>query len=264
MSDQENITNNEAELSSEENLAAKDETENSEPVEKDQESFREPEEEDVPLSPAQRAKMAKIIAAQKRQFERELEAKYSQQFSRQPAPQDDSLIYDAETGEYVERNSTIGQLLVRDEKRKAMQSQQQQMRQREAYQMEVEALEERLKEGHLKYKNFDAALENFASNASVATQEALVGLDDPAAVIAFFADKKGELHRIAQLKDMKQVLEIGRIEDRLKPKKKLVSQASPPIQNVNENRNMAVDPESQSLDQRRAYWKNRQPQKQFR
>lgn len=264
MSEQENITNNEAELSSEENLDAKTETENSEPVEKDQESFIEPEEEDAPLSPAAQRKLAKIIAGERKKIQQHYEAQLQQQFSRQTATQDDSLIYDAETGEYVDRNSTIGQLLVRDEKRKAMQSQQQQMRQREAYQMEVEALEERLKEGHLKYKNFDAALENFASNASVATQEALVGLDDPAAVIAFFADKKGELHRIAQLKDMKQVLEIGRIEDRLKPKKKLVSQASPPIQNVNENRNMAVDPESQSLDQRRAYWKERQPKKQFR
>ena len=263
MSELENITNDETNSDSEGDTN-EPAVENKEPLEKGEAEDDKAQEEDAPLSPAAQRKLAKIIAGERKKIQHHYESQLKQQFSRQQAPQDDSLIYDGETGEYVDRNSTIGQLLVRDEKRKLLQAQQDQHRIMEAYQMDVAELEEKLKDGHLKYKNFDAALENFSMNASVATQEALIGLGDPAAVIAYFADKKGELHRISQLKDIKQVQEIGKIEDRLKPKKKLVSQASPPIQNVNENRNMAVDPENQSLDQRRAYWKSRQPQKQFR
>lgn len=212
------------------------------------------------LTPAAKKKLGAEIAKQRVKMRQKLEEEYRQKFESQyqqsvpPAPE--GTIYDPQTGEHVDAESVTGQLLMREQKMLARQMEAQALMQDKKRESELLSLQDKVAEGFGVYDNFQDAVQTFSDNGTEEMAEALMGVDDPAEIIAHLGSKKGELHRIGQLSSAKQKREIYRIEERLKPRKKLVSKAPQPIENVNSNRNLATAAVDQSLEQRSSYWDN--------
>ena len=227
------------------------------------------QEEAIDLSPEEQEKFDKLLAKERKKFGNAIAAerakarqKGQEALMNEPAYQQqpsapEGAIYDPETGEYVDVNSVTGQLLQRAQKVSERKAQEQQAQAFAAQQKQYEELVDRINVGYGTHDNFDQALQIFTQNGTDAMAEALQGVDEPSELIAYYADKPGELQRIAKLPPAKQVREIHRAEDTIKPRKKLVNKASEPVSGVNSNRNLAVRSNDQSYEQMCAYWKER-------
>jgi hypothetical protein len=162
------------------------------------------------------------------------------------------MIYDEAIGQYVDVNSPIGQIVLREQAKQQYQKQLSLHTQREQ-------IREALLDGYEKYDNYGDAFENFRRNATDDMADALgADLKNAPDVIAYFADKESELQRISRLTPANQAAAIIRVLDRLKPKKQLVTNAPAPVSKVKQTSGVRAGstPENMNTEQINAFWEN--------
>lgn len=212
--------------------------------------------EDEALAPEIQEKIGKAISAERKKIRREFEEKLAQQTqvseTQQRARQEQpaNTIWDPEVGEYVSLDSPIGQTVLRNykiaEKRREVSAH-----------AEANELRTAIEEGYSRFdhEKYDQARETFIKLGSDVMAEALKGADDAAAVLNYLGAKPSEIKRISQLPPAKQMREIHRVDELLSPRKKMVTNAKPPMKPVNSNKNYAVTPENQGYQAREDYWR---------
>lgn len=201
-------------------------------------------------------KLGKTLSYERKRLRQEYESQLAELRQQISSPEqygsmgsDEETIYDPETGENVPVNSTVGQLIQRNYKIA-------QRRKVQSAEVEMRKLSNAVDEGYSRFdhESYDQAKNTFINMGNDQMAEALTGADDPAAVINYLGSNPNELKRIAQLSPAKQTREIYRIDERMSPRKKLVTNASAPMDSINTNRNYAADVTNQSFDQRSDYW----------
>lgn len=215
-----------------------------------------PKEEGKALAPEIQQKIGKAISEERKKIRREYEEKLAQQSqfaeTQQRARQEQpaNSIWDPEVGEYVSLDSPIGQTVLRNykiaEKRREVSAH-----------AEANELRNAIEEGYSRFdhEKYDNARETFIKLGSDSMAEALKGADDAAAVLNYLGAKPSEIKRISQLPPAKQMREIHRIDELLSPRKKMVTNAKPPMKPVNSNKNYAVAAEDQGYQSREDYWR---------
>lgn len=232
------------------------------------ENNQEAEEGELPAEA--KKQVGKAIAQERKKLQRrfqqelqQIEQRYQQQVQQGAYTQyqqpPEGQIYDAVTGEYVDVDSVQGQLALREQKAQQRKQHDQQQQKHREKQSRLQSLAERLQDGFETYEEegYTEALQTFQQNATEDMADALVALDNPAAVVNYLRDKKGEFQRIARLDLPRQIRAMVEIEGRISPKKKLITNAPEPISHAKESRNVAASPFNQTLDQRSSYWNER-------
>jgi hypothetical protein len=210
--------------------------------------------DDIENNPKFQKKLGALLSKERKK----LQAKYAQNSSQNvPAQNADGMIYDEDIGQYVDPNTSLGQMVLYNQLKKDRQNQKVQEATLAAKQAEREELTERLLEGHEKFDNYQTALNHFATYGTNDMADALAGAKDPAAIVNFLSDKKGELQRISRLSPAKQVREIFRIEEQITPRKKLVTSATAPVNKVKSSGNVTVRPENMSHNQISDFWEKK-------
>lgn len=229
----------------------------------------EPEsEDDDALPPELEKKVQKKIGSILSAERKKLKEKYERQRYQQPAVNNanynaqapEGHIFDENIGQYVPIESLAGQLALYREQERQYKLQTHQQQAYLAKQQERERIREAIEEGYDKYDDFDTALETFRRNGTDDMADALGAVDNPADVVHYFADKKNELLRISRLTPTQQAREIFRIEERLKPKRKLVTQAVEPVsktQQTSTGKRAATTDDNWSPEQIDEYWRKK-------
>ena len=211
-----------------------------------------PPEVQVAFGKAMKAERAKINARFEADYQQRLQ-QMQMQMQQMPQTQgeaNNNAIYDPDTGEYVDINSPVGQVLARNMKAA-------QIRTQRVKAVENQSLQDKLQEGHIRYENYQGSLDTFIQFGTDVMAETLKGCDDPTAVVQFLADHPEELKRIAQLPPARQAREVFSVESRIKPAKRLVSNAPAPINTANETRNTSAQYESLSFEEKKALVRER-------
>lgn len=210
-------------------------------------------------------KLGQMLSQTRKEAYAKAEAKLRAEMNRpqQMSQPVDGMIFDPQTGEQYPLDSAVGQQVYREQRIAERKQQAEIERAQAAYQAELEEVNNKILTGHGRFDNYQACLNSVAqslgSKESISSfEEVLTVADDPAAIINFLADKKGEVHRIMQLPPSKQKREIFRLEAMISPPKKLVTQAVPPVSKIKTaNANTGVRPTEMSPSQINEFWEKR-------
>lgn len=208
------------------------------------------------FTPEQQRELGKLLSQERKRIKAQLQSE------RQPAAENaqpavaQGQIYDHKTGMTFDLNSVMGQQVQYQQLVAQKEAEQRQAQEHLSKQAQYEELKEKLNDAELDMPELGAARATVASYASDAMCDALAGLDDPAKVVAFLGDKKGELQRIQRLSPAKQMHEIFTLAQRLTPAKKMVSSAPAPVSKIKSSGGLAKGPsrEEMNADQRRDYY----------
>lgn len=203
----------------------------------------------------QSGQAAKAARLQERARWERQSAAYSQNPYQENTPE--GMIFDEETGEYVEIDSYAGQHVLRKRKIRANKEWQQQQKTQLELNQTYEALTDNLREYGADKPEFDAACQSFVQNGTDVMAHALAGVDNPGAIIDYYKDKPQELQRLSRLSPQKQQREIYHLEGRLQPAKKLITKAQPQISKTNANKNLASRSNDQSFQQRVEHYRRK-------
>jgi hypothetical protein len=210
-----------------------------------------PPEAQVAFGKALKAERERIRAQERARVEAEYQQRL--QYQNQNANQNlqEGMIFDPETGEHVDVNSPVGQMLVRNHKAAQLKT----LKERAA---ENESLQDKVSEGFSRYEDFAEHRDEFVRFGTNAMAEALKGCKDAAGVVNFLGKHSEELKRIARLSPIEQVREVFMVESRLNPPKRLVSKAAEPPRASGETRRFVKSNAEQSIEDRVAFYRSKE------
>jgi len=137
-------------------------------------------------------------------------------------------IQDPMTGQWVAVDSVEGVVIRREQQRELLNNQSKANDNQAKQTKVIEAFQDKVQNGYLKYNNFDQCYDVVDKGASHEMAMAMTGTSNPASIINYLGKNPVELSRIRALSPIEQQKEIYRLEDKLLPKQKLVSKASSP------------------------------------
>jgi hypothetical protein len=110
--------------------------------------------------------------------------------------------------------------------------------------------------GFSRFDDFEDAFETFKAVGTDDVAASLASIDDPAKVVHYLGNNPQELEKLTQLPPHLIGRRIWELEGALKDQKKMVSKASTPISTLGEPTNRMRPPETQSYEERAAFWRN--------
>lgn len=200
----------------------------------------------------------KAIAAQRREYQERINqlAYENEQLKRHqsggaPAKEEDAnVIYDPKTGRTFDLHTPLGLQVWREQEAERVQNAQNQ-------QKIYRDTAEKIMSGQARYDNFDDSLHAFKTLGSDDLADALVGSDDPAAVVDYLGSNIEELNRLSRLNPHEVKRAVYKLESALQGKSKKISNTPPPVKTVSEVRNVNKEVEDQSLSERVDYYRKK-------
>ncbi len=212
------------------------------------------ENENSPFTPEQQKYVGKLLSEQRKRLKAEVLPK----IEPVAAPQVESgMIYDSEIDQVVPIDSYAGQQAEYRRLAEAKKARDAQGSLAARHKAEEAELTEKLKDGYDKFDNYRESLEIFSAHATPETCDALFVAKHPDAVIAYLADKKGEIQRIGRLSRGEQAREIYRIEDTLSPRKKMVSTAPAPMTKTKSGAGAKVSNDEMTMAQLKDFYEKK-------
>lgn len=167
------------------------------------------------------------------------------------------VLQDPLTGQYVSTSTPEGQVILQEHIKREREQQYVAHEQAREYEKQKQKCQAKLDEGELVYKNFSESREAVKEVASGPMAMALFESNKTCSIINYLGKNPKELAKFKELDPIGQMREVFRLEERLRPSRKLTSTASKPVENLNTSLNQGARVEDQSISARAEYYKKR-------